>query len=55
MKKVAKGIFIKSGIGSNDSRYEIADPRPLIPFTPKQTMLCKDMGRKLALSAKVQS
>jgi len=55
MKKVANGIYFTTGLSSHDPRYQTNDPRPLIPLTPKQTMLCKDMGRKLALSAKVQS
>jgi multimeric flavodoxin WrbA len=55
MKKVAKGISLTTNIGTHDSRYETADPRPLLPLTSKQTMLCRDMGRRLALSTKAQS
>ena len=55
MRKVVKGIHLTTGISSHDLRYKTADPRPLLRLTPEQTMLCRNMGRKLALSARRQT
>jgi multimeric flavodoxin WrbA len=55
MRKAAKGIYLATGIGSHDPRYKTTDPRPLLTLTPKQAVLCKNLGRKLALCARQQS
>lgn len=45
MRKVVEGIHLIHGISGRD-------PRAPLPLTREQTMLCRNIGRKLALSAR---
>jgi len=46
MKKMVGGIHLIHDISGRD-------PRAPLPLTPEQAVLCKNMGRKLALSARI--